>query len=163
MKALLITLIVFLSINFALIKNTVNNDISHDTIDTDKNAISDGISEYVENYGIIANYDSNKRILSYTYVEIVDENDKQRISELKQLGVEMDFPNGYFIFMSNDFLLDCEVSESVSVELLNEESVLEKSSIDEFADRLEGHPEFFLCKLKMYEGKVIAIEEIFTP
>lgn len=124
---------------------------------------SHGISDDITVYGLLLEYICDSRVLTYTPIEIIDSSDTKRIKDLEAHGVELEFPNGYFIYQPNDSKLSFPVIQSVSVELLNDEFTLEKSSIDVVSERLEGHPPFFLCKLHIVGGKIIDIEERFVP
>lgn len=122
-----------------------------------------GISGDVREYGLLISYDAKSRELNYEPIEIVEASDTDRIKELEEQGVALEFPNGYFVYQPNKTQLRVPVDESVSVSLLNEAFSLEKSSMDAVADRLEGHPLFFLCRLHTAKGKITSIEERFVP
>lgn len=163
MKKLCVSVAIALSLCFAMSAcgSQVTEDVqSHSS---DAGNASSGMSDDVSEYGLLADYDAESRELTYAPIEIVEESDTERIKELEEQGVELEFPNGYFVYQSNEIQLSFPVAESVLVSLLNDEFSLEESSMDAVADRLEGHPPFFLCELHIVEGKIVSIEERFVP
>lgn len=130
---------------------------------SDAQGASDGISDDISEYGLLASYDVDSGELTYAPIEIIEESDTVRIKELEAQGVELEFPNGYFVYQSNEIQLSLPVSESVSVSLLNDELTSEASNMDAVSERLEGHPPFFLCRLHIAEGVIDGIEERFVP
>lgn len=125
--------------------------------------VHQGVADDISQYGLLKSYDEKERLLTYEPIEIIDENDTQRINQLRKQGVELDFPNGYFIYQPNKVQLTYYVSESVKVQLLDNLYTLRESSMEEVAKRLEGHPEFFLCKLHILGGNIVEMGEHFTP
>ena len=72
-------------------------------------------------------------------------------------------PNGHTVYTPAEFILTQPYSGHVEVWLLNNEQALEESSVVALADQLEGHPEFFLCKLGVVNGTIVTVEEIYLP
>lgn len=163
MKKLLLDVFLLLSLCFALTAcgNQTVADIQSQSADAGD--ASSGISDDIAEYGLLSSYDSDTGELTYIPAEIVDESDTQRIGELEAQGIDVDCSNGYFVYQSKEIELHFAVSESVCVSLLNDAYVLEKSDMDALANRLEGHPQFFLCQLHLVEGVITEIEEIFIP
>lgn len=162
MKKWCFSLVIMLSL--CLIMSACGSQVTEDeSYSPDAGSASSGISDHVSEYGLLTEYDVASRELIYMPIEIIEESDTERIKELKEQGIELEFPNGHFVYQSSEIQLSFPVDESVSVSLLNDEFTLEQSSIDSVADRLEGHPPFFLCKLDFIEGRIVGIEEYFVP
>lgn len=159
--SLVMALVLLLCFAMSACGNLSTGDVqSHPT---EAESVSGGISDTVSEYGLLSGYDAESGKLTYIPIEIVEESDGERIKELEAQGVELEFPNGYFVYQSNEIELNFSVAESASISLLNDEFTLEQSSIDAVADRLEGHPPFFLCKLDLVEGTIVGIAEHFVP
>lgn len=161
MKKLCFSVAIVLSLCLAMSacgSQVTENVQSHSS---DAGSASSGISDDVKEYGLITGYDVESRELTYVPIEIVEESDTKRIKELEEQGLELEFSNGYFVYQSNEIQLRFPVTEPVSVSLLNDEFSLEVSNMDVVAERLEGHPPFFLCELHIVEGKITRIEERF--
>lgn len=122
-----------------------------------------GVIDDVTGYGLLTSYDVKSRELTYTPYDVLEEDDAKKIRELRKQGMEPDFPNGFFIYKVEEISLSLPVSESVEVSLLDDEYILQRSSMDEVSERLEGHPEFLLCQLHMIDGVIVGIEERFVP
>ncbi len=105
--------------------------------------------------------------LSYIDTEWVDEDDNARIAELEKLGVELDFPNGYYIYQPDETKKTIELADNVKILFVDEEmGDTYTATLEQLKQRLtpneDGEVFFGYADLKISNGKVVKITERWT-
>jgi hypothetical protein len=109
----------------------------------------------------------NGMTLSYIDTEWVDEDDTTRIAQLESLGVEVDCPNGYFIYQPDETLKTIELSDDVEILFMDEEmGTTYDADLEQLTQRLtpdsDGDVFFGFADLTIVNGKVVKITERWT-
>lgn len=130
---------------------------------------SDWTTEDILCDGVVVGCDAARGTVSFIYTEWIDEGDTQRIAQLKEIGIDPDFPNGYYLYQPSNDVLTSPTAKDVKVALLRQdgEAALYIASLSDVADYI-AHPEgeetpFLLVNLTIKGGVIVEMDQIYTP
>lgn len=101
----------------------------------------------------------------YDEVEWIDSEDKERIEQLKALGVnDMGFENGYYVYNEKVEKVPLELEEEAEIYVLSQElEGFEFTTRDEWQKRVEGGYFYGYHDIYVKDGKIGRVYEVYVP
>lgn len=103
--------------------------------------------------------------LYYDEIEWIDSEDKERIEQLKALGVnDMGFENGYYVYNEKVEKVLLELQEGVEIYILSPELAgFDLATQDEWQKRVEEDYFYGYHDIYVKDGKVGKVYEVYVP